>query len=95
MLLTSSNAVSLTFAQSDTLEGTDPSVEEQTNTTNDNNNEDKQNFEDFITCLDENVSTSGFATEQQIRDCFTPIYIDSNDNSNDANNDNEDDNSSD
>jgi hypothetical protein len=93
MLLSSGNALNLSFAQSNTI-GQTNSVD-QTNTgdqsTNDggNDNSDRQNFEDFESCLEEEAGTQGFATEQQIRDCFAPIYIGSN---NDDNNNNDDDN---
>jgi hypothetical protein len=68
------------FAQSNTLV--------QSNTDGGDNNPDRQNYDDFQNCLDEAAGTDGFATEQQIRDCFTPIYIgtDSNDDSGNNNN---------
>ena len=75
ILLSSGNALSLSFAQSNTLSQSNDGGEDQTNTGNDNNNSEQQNYDDFQSCLKENAGTTGFATEDQIRDCFAPIYI--------------------
>lgn len=83
ILLPSSNAFNPSFAQSNTLSQSNTigqindDGEDQTNTGNNDNNSDKQNYDDFQNCLDDEVGTSGFATENQIRDCFAPIYMDS------------------
>ena len=80
MLLSSGNALSLSFAQSNTLsqsnsiDQTNDGNEDQTNTGS-SNNSDKQNYDDFQNCLENEAGTTGFATEDQIRDCFAPIYI--------------------
>ena len=75
ILLSSGNALSLSFAQSNTLSQSNVGGEDQTNTGGDNNNSDQQNYDDFQSCLEEDAGTAGFATEDQIRDCFAPIYI--------------------
>ncbi|CAN5843933.1 hypothetical protein BH23THE1_BH23THE1_21340 [soil metagenome] len=73
MLLSSSNALNTSFAQTNNDVG--------------DNNSNRQNFVDFENCVEEEAGTTGFATEQQIRDCFAPIYITANNDNND-NNDN-------
>lgn len=75
ILLSSGNALSLSFAQSNTLTQSNDGNEDQANTGNDSNNSDKQNYDDFQNCLENEAGTTGFATEDQIRDCFAPIYI--------------------
>jgi hypothetical protein len=100
MLLSSGNALNLSFAQSNTLsqsntigQGND-SGEDQTNTGGDNSNSDRQNYDDFQNCLENEAGSSGFATEDQIRDCFAPIYIGGSDND-DSSSDNDDSSSDD
>ena len=75
ILLSSGSALSLSFAQSNTLVQSNDGGEDQTNTGGDNNNSEQQNYDDFQNCLEDEAGTSGFATEEQIRDCFAPIYI--------------------
>ena len=62
MLLSSGNALNSSFAQTTTggVAG--------------GNNSDRQNYEDFVECIEGEEGTRGYATEQQIRDCFAPIY---------------------
>ena len=48
--------------------------------------------EESVSCLEEEAGTQGFATEQQIRDCFAPIYNGSNNDDDDNNNNDDDDN---
>lgn len=80
-LLSSGNALSFSFAQSNTLsqsnaiDQTSDNEENQTNTGGDSNNSDKQYYDDFQNCVEDEAGDSGFATEHQIRDCFAPIYI--------------------
>ncbi len=96
VLLSSGNALSLTFAQSNTLtqsndggeDQTNTGGEDQTNTGGDNNNSEQQNYDDFQNCLEDEAGTSGFATEEQIRDCFAPIYISGSDDDNSSDDDN-------
>lgn len=94
ILLSSGNALSLSFAQSNTLsqsnniDQTSDDGEDQTNNGGDENNSVQQNYDDFQNCLEDEAGPSGSATEEQIRDCFAPIYIGGNDNEDD----NEDDN---
>jgi hypothetical protein len=115
MLLSSGNALNLSFAQPNIVgqnNGDDQSNtgvqstntgDDQSNTgvqstnTGGGDNSDRQNYDDFQNCLDDAAGTGGFATEQQIRDCFTPIYIgdDTSDDSDDNNNDDSDDNNND
>ncbi|HEU5121114.1 MAG TPA: hypothetical protein VFT71_09005 [Candidatus Nitrosocosmicus sp.] len=99
MLLTSGNALNLSFAQPNTV-GQTNSVDrvgtgDQSTNTGGSDNSDRQNYDDFQNCLDEAAGTGGFATEQQIRDCFTPIYIGSDDSSDNNNNDDSSDNNND
>lgn len=61
MLLSSGNPLNSSFAQTGTG-GTG------------GNNEEEQNYEDFTECLTGEEGTKGYATEQQIRECFAPIY---------------------
>ena len=101
MLLSSGNVLSLSYAQSNTLsqsnsiDQTNEGNEDQTNTGGDDNNSNRQDYDDFQNCLEDEAGTEGFATEQQIRDCFAPIYIGGNDNDNDDNSDNDNDDNSD
>ncbi len=67
------------FAQSNTLV--------QSNDDGGDNNSDRQNYNDFQNCLENEAGSEGFATEQQIRDCFAPIYVGDNNDDSD-NNDN-------
>lgn len=82
MLLASGNTINPSFAQTNTTNTVD-----QTNNGSENNNSDSQKWDDFQICLEDEAGTTGSPTEQQIRDCFAPIYIDGNndDNSNDDN----------
>ena len=85
MLLSSGNVLNPSFAQNNIVDQTN--TEDQANGGgSDNNNSDRQNYDDFQNCLDDEAGTTGFATEQQIRDCFAPIYIGGN-NNDDSNND--------
>ena len=34
----------------------------------------KNNYEEFVNCLAQSESEKGFASESEIRDCFRPIY---------------------
>ena len=61
MLLSSGNALNSSFAQTN-------------NGGVGGNNSDRQNYEDFTECLTGEEGTKGYATEQQIRECFSPIY---------------------
>ena len=92
MLLASGNAINPSFAQTNTTNTVD-----QTNNGSESALTDSQNWDDFQICLDDEAGSIGFATEQQIRDCFAPIYIDGNNDDNSGNNDdnsgNNDDNS--
>ena len=100
MLLSSGNALNPSFAQTNTLsqgnndnEGNNDDNQANTvgqgNNDGGNNNSDRQNYDDFQNCLENETGTTGFATEQQIRDCFAPIYIGGSDNNdNTDNNDN-------
>ena len=83
MLLASGNAINPSFAQTNTTNTID-----QTNNGSENNNSDSQNWDDFQICLEDEAGTAGFPTEQQIRDCFAPIYIDGNNDDNSNNDDN-------
>jgi hypothetical protein len=85
ILLSSGNSLSLSFAQSNTTSQSDDGSEDQTNNGTENNNSDSQNWDDFQICLEDEAGTTGYPTEEQIRDCFAPIYIDSN--NDDSNND--------
>ncbi|MDQ4074410.1 MAG: hypothetical protein M3162_08935 [Thermoproteota archaeon] len=38
------------------------------------NGSERENYEEFVRCLSEAEDNRGFATEQQIRDCFAPLY---------------------
>jgi hypothetical protein len=80
MLLSSGNALTPSFAQPNTVDQAD--TVDQTDTGSENNNSDSQNYDDFQNCLEDEAGSTGFATEQQIRDCFAPIYIGGNDDSN-------------
>ena len=62
--------------------------DDETNTVGDNNNSEQQNYDDFQNCLEDEAGTSGFATEDQIRDCFAPIYIGSSDDDSSSDDDN-------
>ena len=62
MLLSSGNSLNSSFAQTGT------------GGTGGGNNEEEQNYEDFTECLTGEEGTKGYATEQQIRECFSPIY---------------------
>ena len=101
MLLSSGNIFSLSYAQSNTLsqsnsiDQTNDGDDGQTNTGGDDNNSNRQDYDDFQNCLEDEAGTDGFATEQQIRDCFAPIYIGGNDDSNDDNNDDSNDDNND
>jgi len=101
MLLSSGNVLNLSHAQSNTLsqsnsiDQTNDGDEGQANTGGGDNNSDRQDYDDFQNCLEDEAGIEGFATEQQIRDCFAPIYIGGNDNSNDDNNDNSNDDNND
>jgi hypothetical protein len=79
MLLSSGNTLNTSFAQPNTVGQTDtvgqPNTVGQTSDGGESNNSDRQNYDDFQNCLENEAGTSGFATEQQIRDCFAPIYI--------------------
>ena len=90
MLLSSGNVLNPSFAQPNTIDLTNSvdqtNTDDQTNTGSENSNSDRQNYDDFQNCLDDEAGTTGFATEQQIRDCFAPIYIGGN-NNDDSNND--------
>jgi hypothetical protein len=39
-----------------------------------NNDDEEQKYKDFAACLAEEEGTKGYASEQQIRDCFAPLY---------------------
>lgn len=95
MLLSSGNMLNLSYAQSNTLsqsnevDQTNDGNGDQTNTgDDDNNNSDRQNYLDFERCLEEEAGTADFATEQQIRDCFAPIYISGNNDDSSSDDDN-------
>jgi hypothetical protein len=79
MLLSSGNTLNTSFAQPNTVGQTDtvgqPNTVGQTSDGGESNNSDRQNYDDFQNCLENEAGTAGFATEQQIRDCFAPIYI--------------------
>jgi len=75
ILLSSGNALSLSFAQSNTTSQSNDGGEDQTNNGTENNNSDSQNWDDFQICLEDEAGTTGYPTEEQIRDCFAPIYI--------------------
>ena len=92
MLLYSGNALNASFAQNNIVDQTN--TEDQTNDSGENNNSDRQNYDDFQNCLDGEAGTTGFATEQQIRDCFAPIYIGGNSNDDSSNDDSSNDDSS-
>ncbi len=62
MLLSSGNALNSSFAQTNTGGAAG------------GNNSDRQNYEEFMRCLEGEEGNRGYATEQQIRDCFAPIY---------------------
>ena len=79
MLLSSGNMLNPSFAQNN--------IVDQTNNEGDNNNSDRQNYDDFQNCLEDDAGTTGFATEQQIRDCFAPIYIGGDSSNDDSSND--------
>ena len=99
VLLSSGNALNPSFAQSNILgqtNGVDRSdTGAQSANTGGSDNSDSQNYDDFQNCLDDAAGTDGFATEQQIRDCFTPIYIGDDDNDDSNSDDNDDSNSDD
>lgn len=54
---------------------------------NEEDNTDLNNYQDFVNCLTENEGEKEYATENEIRDCFRPIYdptaVDSSSNSDD------------
>ncbi len=83
MLLSSSNAISSSFAQTNATSNED----QTTATSTDNSNTDRQNYDEFQNCLENEAGTSGFATEDQIRDCFAPIYIEGSSSDNDSDSD--------
>lgn len=91
MLISSGNALTLSFAQSNTpsqsnsIDQTNDGSGDQANTGDSNSNADRQDYDDFQNCLEDEAGPSGFATEDQIRDCFAPIYI--GDNSDDSSSD--------
>jgi hypothetical protein len=61
MLLSSGNALNYSFAQTNTggVGG---------------NNSEEQNYQEFTECLKGEEGNRGYATEEQIRGCFAPIY---------------------
>ncbi len=73
ILLSSGNALNYSFAQTNTGGAGD-------------NNSEEQNYQEFTECLEGEEGNRGYATEQQIRQCFMPIYTEGN------NQDNGDDN---
>jgi hypothetical protein len=85
MLLSSGNVLNASFAQNNIVDQTN-TVDQTNGGGGDNNNSNRQNYDDFQNCLDGEAGTTGFATEQQIRDCFAPIYIGDDSNNNDSNN---------
>jgi hypothetical protein len=87
ILLSSGNSLSLSFAQSNTTSQSNDGSEDQTNNGTENNNSDSQNWDDFQICLEDEAGTTGYPTEEQIRDCFAPIYIGGDSNNDDSNND--------
>jgi hypothetical protein len=88
ILFSSGNTLSISFAQSNTLVQSNDDGDDQTNTGGDNNNSEQQNYDDFQNCLEDEAGTSGFATEDQIRECFAPIYIGSSDDDSSSDDDN-------
>ena len=73
MLLSSGNALNSSFAQTTT-----GGAQTGTGGTAGGNNSDRQNYEEFTECIEGEEGTRGYATEQQIRDCFAPIYTEGN-----------------
>jgi hypothetical protein len=77
MTISSSTLLTPVLAQSSTEQGGESSQDESdtgTDTGADTSTA-KQDYQEFNTCLTEAEGEEGFATEDEIRECFQPIYI--------------------
>jgi hypothetical protein len=68
-IFSSSTLLTPVLAQSSTEQGEESSQEES------DTGAARQDYQEFNTCLTEAEGGEGFATENEIRECFQPIYI--------------------
>jgi hypothetical protein len=69
----SSTPLTQVLAQSSTEQGGNSNQDESD--TGADTGAARQNYQEFNTCLTEAEGDEGFATEDEIRECFQPIYI--------------------
>jgi hypothetical protein len=62
-------------AQSSTEQGGESGQEESDTGTDTGTDTARQDYQEFNTCLSDAEGEEGFATEDEIRECFQPIYI--------------------
>ena len=72
-IFSSSTLLTPVLAQSSTDQGGESSLEESD--TGADTGAARQDYQEFNTCLSEAEGGEGFATEDEIRECFQPIYI--------------------
>ena len=76
-IFSSSTLLTPVLAQSSTEQGGESSQEESDTgaDTGADTRAARQDYQEFNTCLTEAEGGEGFATENEIRECFQPIYI--------------------
>jgi hypothetical protein len=72
-IFSSSTLLTPVLAQSSTDQGGESSLEESD--TGADTGAARQDYQEFNTCLSEAEGGEGFETEDEIRECFQPIYI--------------------
>jgi hypothetical protein len=71
----SSTLLTPVLAQSSTEQGGENGQEESDTGTDTGTDTARQDYQEFNTCLSDAEGEEGFATEDEIRECFQPIYI--------------------